>query len=48
MTRKIVTLALMGASLAISACATVKGAARDVHSVAECTQDMINRGECKG
>ncbi len=47
MTRKIFTLALMGASLAISACATVKGAARDVHSVAECTQDMINRGECK-
>lgn len=47
MTRKLITLALMGASLAISACNTVKGAARDVHSVADCTQDMINRGECK-
>jgi len=47
MTRKLMTLALMGATLAISACNTVRGAARDVTSVANCTQEMMDRGECK-
>ena len=47
MTRKLMTVALMGATLMISACNTVRGAARDVTSVANCTQDMINRGECR-
>ena len=48
MFRKLMTVGVVGASIVLTACATVKGAARDVHSVAECTQDMINRGECKG
>ncbi len=47
MRRKLMTVALMGATLMISACNTVRGAAGDVTSVANCTQDMINRGECR-
>lgn len=46
MRSKLIMVALMGATLMISACNTVRGAARDVTSVANCTQDMINRGEC--
>ncbi len=46
MRRKLITVALMGATLALSACNTVRGAASDVKSVADCTQDMMNRGQC--
>ena len=34
MIRKVMTLALIGSSLAIAACNTVRGAAADVNSVA--------------
>ena len=34
MLRKVVTLALIGSSLAIAACNTVRGAAKDVNSAA--------------
>ena len=34
MIRKVMTLALIGGSLAIAACNTVRGAAQDVNSVA--------------
>jgi len=34
MIRKVVTLALIGSSLAIAACNTVRGAAKDVNSAA--------------
>ncbi len=34
MLRKITTMALIGASLAIAACNTVRGAAKDVNSAA--------------
>lgn len=34
MLRKIVTMALIGSSLAVAACNTVRGAAEDVNSVA--------------
>ncbi|MCY7339487.1 MAG: entericidin EcnA/B family protein [Sphingomonas bacterium] len=34
MLRKIVTVALIGSSLAMAACNTVRGAARDVNSAA--------------
>jgi predicted small secreted protein len=47
MSRKLITLTVMGASLAISGCNMVRGAARDVESVATCTEDMIKRGECR-
>ncbi len=46
MVRKIVTAFVIAGSFAISACNTVKGAGEDIQSVAECTEDMMNRGEC--
>jgi predicted small secreted protein len=44
MIQKIVTAALIGAALATAACNTVRGAARDVNSVANCTENAINGG----
>lgn len=46
MFRMLITGALFGGSLLVAACNTVEGAADDVKSVAQCTEDMINRGEC--
>ena len=46
MFQKIATIALIGASLAIAACNTVRGAASDVNSVANCTQNAMNGGSC--
>lgn len=46
MVRKIVTALVVVGSFSLTACNTVRGAAEDVESVADCTQDMINRGEC--
>jgi len=40
MLRKIMTVAVLGASLAIAACNTVRGAAADVNSVA----NEVDRG----
>jgi len=42
MFHKIVTVALVGAALASAACNTVRGAAKDVNSVANCTENAIN------
>ncbi len=42
MVRKLVTVVLIGGSLGIAACNTVRGAARDVNSVANCTENAIN------
>ena len=47
MAQKVLTVALLGACLAIAACNTVRGAADDVSSVANCTQNTINKGTCK-
>jgi predicted small secreted protein len=47
MAKKLIAVALLGSTLAISACSTVRGAAADVTSVANCTEEMIKRGECK-
>jgi predicted small secreted protein len=46
MLRKVVTIVLIGGAVAISACNTVRGAARDVNSVANCTENTINGGNC--
>lgn len=43
---KIVTGLLIGMSLALAACNTVRGAAKDVESAANCTENAINRGRC--
>jgi predicted small secreted protein len=42
MFQKVATVALLGAALTIAACNTVRGAARDVNSVANCTENAIN------
>ncbi|HUP67512.1 MAG TPA: hypothetical protein VM145_04800 [Sphingomicrobium sp.] len=47
MAHKLLTATLLGACLAIASCNTVRGAADDVSSVANCTQNTINKGTCK-
>ena len=47
MVRKLVTVVLIGGALTIAACNTVRGAAADVNSVANCTQNTMNTGHCK-
>jgi predicted small secreted protein len=42
MFQKIITVTLVGAALATAACNTVRGAAKDVNSVANCTENAIN------
>lgn len=46
MVHKLLTVALVGVALATAACNTVRGAARDVNSVANCTENTINGGRC--
>jgi predicted small secreted protein len=46
MIQKIATVAIIGAALAIAACNTVRGAARDVNSVANCTENTMNGNGC--
>jgi predicted small secreted protein len=46
MFQKILTIALIGGALATAASNTVRGAARDVNSVANCTENAINGGNC--
>ena len=47
MFQKAATVLLIGAALAAAACNTVRGAARDVNSVANCTENTINGQTCK-
>jgi predicted small secreted protein len=42
MVQNALTLVLVGAALVTAACNTVRGAARDVNSVANCTENAIN------
>lgn len=42
MFQKALIVVLLGAALASAACNTVRGAARDVNSVANCTENAIN------
>ena len=46
MVQKMVTALLIGGALALAACNTVRGAASDVNSVANCTQNAMNGGNC--
>lgn len=46
MGQKIVTAVLIGGSLALAACNTVRGAAADVNSAANCTENTIKGGRC--
>ena len=47
MVRKLVTVMIIGGSLAVAACNTVRGAAADLNSAANCTENTINSGYCK-
>ncbi len=42
MIQKITTVALIGTALALAACNTVRGAAKDDNSVANCTENAMN------
>jgi predicted small secreted protein len=44
MIQKIATITLFGLALGTAACNTVRGAARDVNSVANCTQNAVDPG----
>jgi len=46
MFQKILTVGLIGAALVMAACNTVRGAARDVNSVANCTENTMNGNGC--
>ena len=43
MIRNAILALLLGASLALSACATVKGAGKDIQSVGQAGEDAINQ-----
>ena len=46
MVQKLVTAAALAACLAIGACNTVRGAAADVGSAANCTENTMNGQNC--
>jgi predicted small secreted protein len=46
MFQKIIMITLVGSALGLAACNTVRGAARDVNSVANCTEDLMKQGKC--
>lgn len=46
MFQKVTTVVLIGTALALAACNTVRGAARDVNSVANCTENVMENRTC--
>jgi entericidin B len=46
MLQKLTTVIILGVALAVAACNTVRGAARDVNSVANCTENTMNGAGC--
>jgi predicted small secreted protein len=46
MVQKVMTVLVIGGALALAACNTVRGAAADVNSAANCTENAINGGRC--
>ena len=46
MLKKVTTAVIIGAALATAACNTVRGAARDVNSVANCTEKTMDGKQC--
>lgn len=46
MARNIMTLLLAGASLAVAACNTMRGAGEDLQSAANCTENAMHQGQC--
>lgn len=46
MASKAITTLLIGLSLALAACNTVRGAAADLNSAANCTENAVKTGRC--
>ncbi|QIK79350.1 hypothetical protein G7077_11000 [Sphingomonas piscis] len=46
MVRKLVTAAAIGMAVMLAGCNTVRGAAADLNSAANCTEDAIRGGRC--
>jgi len=46
MVHKMVAVALVAMTLAIAGCNTVRGAAADVNSAADCTQNAMHGSRC--
>ena len=46
MKSKLLTGLLIGTCVALAACNTVRGAAADAESAANCTQNAMNGGRC--
>ena len=46
MVRKVMTVLLVGGCMALAACNTVRGAAADVGSAANCTENAIHGQNC--
>jgi predicted small secreted protein len=47
MLQKLTTVVILGLALGVAACNTVRGAAKDVNSVANCTENTMNGQGCK-
>ena len=46
MVRKLVTVTTIAGALVLAACNTVRGAAADLNSAANCTENAIKSGQC--
>ena len=46
MRSKIAAAVMIGSALLLAACNTVRGAAADLNSAANCTENTINNGRC--
>lgn len=46
MVRMLITAILVGGSLTVAACNTVRGAGEDLQSAANCTENAMKRGQC--
>jgi predicted small secreted protein len=47
MVRKLVAATLIAGALTIAACNTVRGAAADINSAANCTENTVKTGYCR-
>lgn len=47
MVQKVAAVVLVSMCLLVAACNTVRGAAQDVQSAANCTENTIKTGYCK-
>ena len=46
MVRSFIIAVVVGGSLAVAACNTVRGAGEDLQSAANCTENAMKRGQC--